>query len=66
MHDAVGALTRFFGNDQFDFEIQLVLAQDEVPVVALGADEAPVPLGWCTWLRTAPLDRDPDDAIFTL
>lgn len=66
MHDAVGALTRFFGNDQFDFEIQLVLAQDEVPVVALGADDAPVPLGWCTWLRTAPLDRNPDDAIFTL
>lgn len=66
MHDAVGALTRFFGNDQFDFEIQLVLARDEAPVVALGAEGAPVPLGWCTWLRTAPLDHDPDDAIFTL
>jgi hypothetical protein len=23
-------------------------------------------LGWGTWLRTAPLDRDPDDAVFLL
>lgn len=65
-HETLRALTRFFGNDQFDFEIQLVLARDEAPAFQLDADAAPLPLGWATWLRTAPLARDPDDAVFTL
>jgi type VI secretion system protein ImpH len=66
-HDALRALTRFFVDDQLDVEIQLVLARDDVPPVRLGDDSGvPLPLGWCTWLRTAPLDRDPDDAVFTL
>jgi type VI secretion system protein ImpH len=65
-YDALRALTRFFGNDQFDFEIQLVLVRDDAPLCRLDEDEAPLPLGWCTWLRTAPLNRDPDDACFTL
>ena len=65
-YDALRALTRFYGNDQFDFEIQLVLARGDAPFFQLGADDAPVPLGWCTWLRTAPLDHDLDDARFTL
>ncbi len=65
-YEPLRALTRFFGNDQFDFEIQLVLARDETPAFRLGGDDAPLPLGWCTWLRTAPLDHDPDDALFTL
>jgi type VI secretion system protein ImpH len=65
-YDALRALTRFYGNDQFDFEIQLVLARDEAPPFRLDGDAEPLPLGWCTWLRTVPLDRDPDDALFTL
>ena len=65
-HEALRALTRFFGNDEFEFEIVLVLARDEAPAFQLGGDEMPLPLGWLTWLRTAPLDRDPDDALFTL
>jgi len=65
-HDALRALTRFFGNDQFDFEVQLVLAREDAPPLRLGADDAPLPLGWATWLRNAPLERDPDDAVFAL
>lgn len=66
LHEALRALTRFFANDQFDFEIQLVLARDEAPACRLDADSDPLPLGWCTWLRTTPLERDPDDALFAL
>jgi type VI secretion system protein ImpH len=66
LHEALRALTRFFANDQFDFEIQLVLARDEAPPCRLDADTTPLPLGWCTWLRTTPLQRDPDDALFAL
>jgi type VI secretion system protein ImpH len=66
LHDALRALTRFFANDQFDFEIQLVLARDEAPPCRLDVESDPLPLGWCTWLRTTPLERDPDDALFAL
>ena len=66
-YDPLQALLRFFGNDQFDFDLQLVLDRDEAPEVILGADEsAATPLGWCSWLKTAPLDRDPDETVLTL
>jgi type VI secretion system protein ImpH len=58
-------LTRFFCGDQFDFEVQLILARDEVPACTLGAD-AGIPLAWCTWMRTRAFSRDPDDTILTL
>ena len=57
-------LTRFFAHDQFDFEVQLVLARDEVPGVALG--DAILPLGWSTWIRTRAFTRDADETILTL
>jgi type VI secretion system protein ImpH len=60
-------LTEFFGGGQYDFEVQLVLDRADVPDCVLGADDGTAPpLGWCTWLRTGPLDRDPDDMILTL
>jgi type VI secretion system protein ImpH len=66
-HPALRSITRFFGHDQFDFEVQLVLAREDVPPVVLGSEQtAQQPLGWTTWLRTAPLARDPDEAVFTL
>jgi type VI secretion system protein ImpH len=64
-HEPLRALTRYYGNDQIDFELQLVLARDDAPACQLGGDE-PLPLGWCTWIRTTPLGRDPDDTILTL
>jgi type VI secretion system protein ImpH len=64
-HEPLRALTRFFGNDQVDFEIQLVLARDEVPPCTLGGDEE-LALGWCTWIRTVPFGRDADETTFTL
>ncbi|MDH3255195.1 MAG: type VI secretion system baseplate subunit TssG, partial [Acidobacteriota bacterium] len=44
-YESLRALTRFFSGDQFDFEIQLVLARDDVPACVLGADdESALPL----------------------
>jgi type VI secretion system protein ImpH len=67
-YERLRALTRFYGGDQFDFEIQLVLVRDDVPAIELGADNerAAPPLGWCTWLRSVPLMRDPDETLLTL
>jgi type VI secretion system protein ImpH len=66
-YEPLKALTRFFSNDEFDFEIQLVLKSEEVPRCEVGADEATAPrLGWITWLKSAPLDRDPNETILNL
>jgi len=57
------ALARYFANDQIDFEVQLVLERDDVPGCVLGEEDTP--LGWCTWLRTAAMTRDPDETVLT-
>ena len=66
-YQALRELARFYTNDELDVDVQLVLARDEVPACALGADDGvPPPLGWCTWLRSTAFQRDPDDTILTL
>jgi type VI secretion system protein ImpH len=66
-HQPLRELVRAFGGDSFDFEVQLILARDDVPGTVLGADDAPpVALGWATWINTAPREGDADDTTFTL
>ncbi|HEX7243537.1 MAG TPA: type VI secretion system baseplate subunit TssG [Longimicrobiaceae bacterium] len=65
-HVRLRELLRFWCHDQFELELQLVLARDDVPACVLGADEEPQPLGWTTWMRSAPFARDADDTILTL
>ena len=60
-------LTRFFSNDEFDFEIQLVLKRHEVPRCELGADAEAAPrLGWTTWGKTKEMTRDVADTVLQL
>jgi type VI secretion system protein ImpH len=60
-------LTRFFSNDEIDFDVQLVLRRDEVPVCELGAESDGSPrLGWVSWVQSKPLGRDPEDTILNL
>lgn len=61
------ALVRFFAGNEFDFEVQLVLKKEEAPPCALGVESPTAPrLGWMTWARTAPLQRDPDDTVLKI
>jgi type VI secretion system protein ImpH len=61
------ALTKFFCNDEFDFEVQLMLAREEAPRCEVGFEGDAAPrLGWITWLKSAPLNRDPGDTILNL
>jgi type VI secretion system protein ImpH len=61
------AWVRFFSNDEWDFEVKLVLDREQVPACELGADEASMPqLGWVSWLKSVPLERDPDDTVLAL
>lgn len=65
-YEPLRTLTRFFSGEQFDFEVQLVLARDEVPPSILGGADPGSPLGWCTWMRSQPFSRNADDTILTL
>lgn len=65
-HEEFRDLCRFFVHDQFVVEACLILERDDVPECVVSDDEAGPTLGWTTWLRTRPLDRDPDDTKLTL
>jgi type VI secretion system protein ImpH len=60
-------LTRFFSNDEFDFEVQLILNRHEVPRCELDADAESAPrLGWTTWGKTQEMTRDVADTVLQL
>ncbi|MCA9197992.1 MAG: type VI secretion system baseplate subunit TssG [Planctomycetales bacterium] len=61
---ALAQLTRSYVGMEYDFQVQLVLRQDEVPDCVLGANPIPSRLGWNTWLHCGKFDRDADDAVF--
>jgi type VI secretion system protein ImpH len=64
---ALRALTTFFSNGEFDFEIQLILGRRDVPACELGAEGEGVPqLGWHTYVRTREMNDDAGDTILQL
>jgi type VI secretion system protein ImpH len=66
-HNALRALARFYTGGEIDFDVQLVLARDQVPEYELGAEGADeLPLGLCSWAKTGDFEHDPDDAILSL
>jgi type VI secretion system protein ImpH len=61
------AWVRFFSNEEFDFEVRLILKRERVPACELGAEGASGPrLGWVSWVKSAPLGRDPGDTVLPL
>jgi type VI secretion system protein ImpH len=61
------SLVHFYFNDELDFQLQLVLKRDDTPACELGsAGETGPQLGWLTWMKTAPMGRDPQDTILFL
>jgi type VI secretion system protein ImpH len=51
---------RNYCGEQFFWDVNLVLKKAEVPPVALGRSGR---LGWTTWLKTRPFERDADDLV---
>lgn len=64
-YKALRELTRAYGGDGMEFEVQLMLRRQEVTPTVLG-DGQELRLGQGVWLKTRPMDRDPDDTILTL
>lgn len=57
-------LLRFFAGNEIGFEVQLMMKRDEVPRCRLGDDTEEAPrLGWVSWNKTTPMQRDPCDTI---
>ncbi len=66
-YDQLAAWLRFYSRREFDFVIQLVLQRNDVPPVLLSAQENEMArLGFASWLKTKPMDRDPDEATYRL
>ncbi|PYX88546.1 MAG: type VI secretion system baseplate subunit TssG [Acidobacteria bacterium] len=66
-YGALKSLVRFYSGDEIDFEVQLVLRRDETPPATLGSEGKTAPqLGWVTWVKTAPMGRDPRETIIRL
>lgn len=66
-YEPVRALTRFFSNDELDFEIQLILRREDVPPCELGAGESTAPrLGWLSWVKSAPSQSHAGDTVLAL
>lgn len=58
------AWVRTYAGLELDFEVQLVLRENQIPSVRLGG--SPVTgarLGWTTWMTTGSLGRDGDDLV---
>jgi type VI secretion system protein ImpH len=60
-------LTEFFSRREIDFELQLILRREEAPGIRLDYEDSDVAmLGWTTWVKHAPLARDPADTVLQL
>jgi len=60
-------MARLYAGMEFDFDVQVVLKKEEVPWCQLPADPAEAPrLGWNSWVRSGPMPRDADEAVFRL
>lgn len=59
-------LTKLFAGPELDFDVQLLLRADEVPVTRLQSTDTYAPrLGWTTWLKTKEFQRDADEVRFS-
>jgi type VI secretion system protein ImpH len=64
-HASLRTLLRFFSHGEHEFEVQLVLDEEDVPALHVGADDSER-LGWTTWLRTRRPDGPADQTIFRI
>jgi type VI secretion system protein ImpH len=66
-YEPLRAFTRFFSNDEFDFEIELILKREDVPECSVGTEGQTAPqLGWVSWLKSKPFNREACDTILSL
>ena len=63
----LNSILKFYCGAEIDFEVQLILDRAETPRLELSGDaDSSLLLGWTTWIKNAPLDRDPEEAVLQL
>ena len=61
------SMLNFYCGMEIDFEVQLVLDRNQTPGLRLTTEESTNSLlGWTTWIKNAPLNRDPAEAVLQL
>ncbi|MFY0478149.1 type VI secretion system baseplate subunit TssG [Achromobacter marplatensis] len=63
---ALEKLLTMFGGMSFEYEVRLIMAQADVAGSVLGGEGEGARLGWNSFLCTAPVDADRDDASYEL
>jgi type VI secretion system protein ImpH len=64
---ALCQLTRAYVGPDLDFDVLLLLERSEVPQSRLSCRDPEGPrVGWNTWVRNRPFDRDVGDAVFSV
>ncbi|HTG44428.1 MAG TPA: type VI secretion system baseplate subunit TssG [Verrucomicrobiae bacterium] len=53
---------KLYSGEEFTWDVQLVLAKEEVPSTQLGRSAQ---LGWTTWLKTQPFEKDSEDVVLS-
>jgi len=56
-------LVRFYDRGEFDFDVQLVLKKEEVPMCRIGSGPGAARLGRSAWLKRREFTRDASDAV---
>lgn len=66
-HKSLGSIVRFLVGLEFDFDVQLVLMQTQVPasILTTRAMRRPM-LGWTSFLKTIPLSEDDEQLVLSL
>jgi type VI secretion system protein ImpH len=65
-HELVAWL-KFYSNGSYESEVQLALAREGVPACELGRGGEQRPqLGFVSWLKVRPMERDPADATYLI
>jgi type VI secretion system protein ImpH len=57
-------LVRLFLGPELDFDVQIILRREDVPDCQMSDGGLGARLGWNTWVRSGPMSRDVDDAVF--
>ncbi|HLJ86716.1 MAG TPA: type VI secretion system baseplate subunit TssG [Candidatus Angelobacter sp.] len=67
-YPALKSLLKFYSNDEVDFEVQLILKRQETPAFHMTGQEEEdnLLLGWVTWMKNAPLGRDPGETVLQM
>lgn len=62
LHKPIFSLVRYLAGIEYEFDIEIVLEREEVPLCILGGDSRQkAMLGWTTWLKSGKtiMERDP-------